>query len=76
MVAEIRIYVEGGGKGSLPLIRKGFSEFLSSIRDLARSRRIGWTIVPCGPRSATEVVRQRARHCDRLFQTLEDLLAG
>jgi Domain of unknown function (DUF4276) len=53
MVKEIRIYVEGAGRDnpSRSRFRDGMSQFLSSIRDLARSRRIKWGILPCGPRS-------------------------
>jgi hypothetical protein len=53
-VTEIRIYVEGGGQDnpSRRQIRAGFNEFLGPLRDLARARRIEWSVIPCGPRSA------------------------
>ena len=49
----VRIYVEGGGQDNLSkrLIRKGFNDFLGPLRDLARSQRIGWEVIPCGPRN-------------------------
>ncbi len=52
MVTEIRIYVEGGGdKESKAELRRGFSNLLGSLRDEARRRRIGWTVVLSGSRS-------------------------
>jgi hypothetical protein len=55
MVTEIRIYVEGGGndKFTWRKIREGFGEFLDPLRQLARSRRVGWSIIPCGSRNET-----------------------
>ncbi|HTG35162.1 MAG TPA: DUF4276 family protein [Thermoanaerobaculia bacterium] len=55
MVTEIRIYVEGGGndKFTWRKIREGFGQFLDPLRQLARSRRVGWSIIPCGPGSET-----------------------
>jgi hypothetical protein len=52
MVKEIRIYVEGGGKGSdtRAAVREGFSRFLAPLRSLARERGIGWDLIACGPR--------------------------
>lgn len=52
---EVRIYIEGGGdtgsqKGWL---RTGFSEFLSELRDWARSRRQRFSIICCGGRDST-----------------------
>ncbi len=54
MVSEVRIYVEGGGDGrdSKAQLREGFSQFLSDWRTIARSKRIRWRIIPCGPRGA------------------------
>ena len=55
MVTEIRIYVEGGGNDRFTWrkIREGFGEFLGPLRELARSRHIGWHVIPCGSRSET-----------------------
>jgi hypothetical protein len=52
MMREIRIYVEGGGKGidTRAAVRTGFSDFLRPLRDLARERRINWDVIACGPR--------------------------
>lgn len=54
MVTEIRIYVEGGGDKSdaKAAIREGFGRFLESLRELARERRIRWSITACGSRNA------------------------
>ena len=54
MVNELRIYAEGGGDGkdTKAAIRRGFGEFLSDLRGLARERRIRWNIIACGPRNA------------------------
>ncbi|MGD1909826.1 MAG: DUF4276 family protein [Rivularia sp. (in: cyanobacteria)] len=53
MVKEIRIYIEGGGDGknSKALIRRGFSTFFRDLVELARSKKIGWTITVCGSRN-------------------------
>lgn len=52
MVTEIRIYVEGGGdKESKADLRRAFSTFLGALRDEARRRRIGWSVIACGSRS-------------------------
>ncbi len=52
MVKEIRVYVEGGGdwKENKARLRRGFNEFLKSIVELARSKRIKWDITACGSR--------------------------
>jgi hypothetical protein len=52
-VSEIRIYVEGGGDGreSKAAFRRGMSDFLSEIKELACSRKIGWNLVACGSRN-------------------------
>lgn len=54
MVNEVRIYAEGGGDGkdTKATIRRGFGEFLSELRGLARERQIRWNIIACGPRNA------------------------
>ena len=53
-MTEIRIYVEGGGQDnpSRRQIRAGFNEFLGPIRNLARTQRIEWSVIPSGPRNA------------------------
>ncbi|HEX9926029.1 MAG TPA: DUF4276 family protein [Anaerolineae bacterium] len=54
MVTEVRIYVEGGGDGKdgKAQVREGFSKFLIDLRNTARSKRIKWQIIACGPRNA------------------------
>lgn len=54
MVKEIRIYVEGGGDGknTKALLRRGFSSFFKDVVQIARSHRIGWTIIMCGSRES------------------------
>lgn len=55
VVAEIRIYVEGGGEGAngKAKVRQGFGQFLDNFRTLARQNRIKWSIIACGPRNTT-----------------------
>lgn len=54
VVKEVRIYVEGGGDGKdgKAQMRGGFSKFLIHLRNIARSKRIKWQIIACGPRNA------------------------
>jgi hypothetical protein len=49
---KIRIYIEGGGVGkeTRATLRQGFGAFFSSLRDIARSRRISWDIIVSGSR--------------------------
>ncbi len=53
MVSEIRIYAEGGGDGreTKAGLREGLSEFLSSLRTMARERSIRWSVISCGSRN-------------------------
>jgi Domain of unknown function (DUF4276) len=53
VVNEIRLYVEGGGDGkeTKARMRQGLHAFLQKIVDLARSQRVKWQIIACGPRS-------------------------
>ena len=53
MVSEIRLYVEGGGDGkdTKARMRQGFHAFLQKVVELARSKRIKWQIIACGPRT-------------------------
>jgi hypothetical protein len=52
-VKEIRLYVEGGGdKDSKAGIRAAFSQFLNEYRMRARSRRLRWEVIACGPRES------------------------
>lgn len=48
------MYVEGGGEGSQTkaAVREGFQRFLQDIVRAARSRKVRWQIVACGPRQA------------------------
>lgn len=52
MVSEIRLYVEGGGDGKegRAAVRRGFHGFLRDLVAVARSQRVLWQIVACGPR--------------------------
>lgn len=52
-MSEIRIYVEGGGdkNASKATFRQGMNAFFSGIVQLARSQKIGWTLIACGPRN-------------------------
>lgn len=52
MIAEIRLYIEGGGnrKDTRIRLRTGFGAFLREIRDKARPKRIRWHIEACGGR--------------------------
>jgi len=54
MVSEIRIYVEGGDEGyqTKAAVREGFHGFLQDIVRAARSQKVRWQIVACGPRKA------------------------
>lgn len=73
MVTEIRIYVEGGGSDrfSWKKLRAGLSDFLNPLRELARSRRIGWSIIPCGSRNNTfDEFRIGLRHNPNAFNVL------
>lgn len=56
MVKEIYIYVEGGGDSTKTwtVIRRGFSIFLKDLREIADKRKIGFHIIPCGPRGAAK----------------------
>lgn len=51
---EIRVYIEGGGNGkdTKASFRRGFGEFLSPLRQLARAQRARWNLVACGSRNA------------------------
>lgn len=53
MVAEIHLYVEGGGnaKDTKTRMREGFSGFCRAIIDRVRQRRIKWRVIACGPRN-------------------------
>jgi Domain of unknown function (DUF4276) len=54
-VREIRIYIEGGGDSvnTKARLREGFHEFLKTIIELAREKRIRFYLVACGSRNAT-----------------------
>jgi hypothetical protein len=53
-IAEIRIYVEGGGDGghTKRRLRVAFGEFFRELRELARARKVHWEIIPCGSRGS------------------------
>ena len=48
------MYVEGGGEDSRTkaAVRDGFQRFLQDIIRAARTQKIRWQIVACGPRQA------------------------
>jgi Domain of unknown function (DUF4276) len=48
------MYVEGGGEGNQTkaAVREGFQRFLQDIVHAARSQKVRWQIVACGPRRA------------------------
>lgn len=50
MVTEIRLYIEGGGetRGMQAPLREAFQTFLAPLREQARARRVGWSVVLCG----------------------------
>ncbi|HEU4884234.1 MAG TPA: DUF4276 family protein [Longimicrobium sp.] len=53
-MSDIRIYIEGGGdKDSKARMREAFSKFLAVPRDVARQRRVSWTLILCGSRDDT-----------------------
>jgi uncharacterized protein DUF4276 len=54
-VTGIAIYMEGGGSTAQgkATLRQGMSEFLGSLREAARQKRLTWKVVPCGSRSET-----------------------
>jgi hypothetical protein len=55
-------------------MRAGFGEFFSPLHQLARSRGIGWNIIPCGSRSETfkDFILGRKHHPDALNVLLVD----
>ncbi len=56
MVAEIHLYVEGGGRdkeASRRQFERGVGQFLDPLRNLARTKKIHWSITACGGRQAT-----------------------
>jgi hypothetical protein len=54
MVAEIRVYVEGGGDSAngRAFLRAGFSSFFRDLVSSARKQHVRWQIIVCGPRNA------------------------
>lgn len=73
MVGEIRIYVEGGGdqRSGKASVQEGFSKFLSSLKEMARERRIRWYVVACGSRqSAFHDFEIAIRHHPDAFNVL------
>jgi hypothetical protein len=76
VVKEIRIYVEGGGDRSdtRAAIREGFNNFLQPLCQLARERRIRWSVTACGGRnSALEIFNTALEtHSDAFLVLLVD----
>ena len=73
MVSEIRIYVEGGGKGKdrRADMREGFSKFLTDVVEAARSRKVRFSIVASGPRrQAYEDFRRALKDHSQAFNVL------
>ena len=54
---EIKLYVEGGGKGSHKRatikLQQGFDSFFKEIKELARSKKISFKIIPAGNTQST-----------------------
>ncbi len=52
MTKSIAIYIEGGGDTAQTLtpFRRGMSEFLKTVVEVVRQKRIRWRVVPCGDR--------------------------
>jgi Domain of unknown function (DUF4276) len=50
----LRIYIEGGGDGKRQkaVLRRGFQQFLVSLRNAARARHFHWDVILCGGRQA------------------------
>lgn len=65
MVGEIRVYIEGGGdsRAAKDELRRGYSVFLSELRNAARQKQIRWQTVVCGGRD-----RAYAAFCSALSQ--------
>ena len=57
MVKEIKLYVEGGGKGSHKFatikMQQGFGAFFKELKDAARDKKIRLTILPSGNTQST-----------------------
>lgn len=49
----IAIYMEGGGEGhsTKAALRQGMDEFLQSLKETARNKKLHWKLVCCGPRN-------------------------
>jgi hypothetical protein len=54
---EIKLYVEGGGKGSHKRatikLQQGFDSFFSELKDAARAKKISFKIIPAGNTQST-----------------------
>lgn len=54
---EIKLYVEGGGKGSHKRatikLQQGFDSFFSVLKDAARNRKVSFRIIPAGNTQST-----------------------
>ena len=52
MVAAVRLFIEGGGRGKEPraFLRQGFHAFFGELIAVARSQRISWNLTVCGSR--------------------------
>ena len=78
MRRDIAIYVEGGGSGKARVdFRKGMSEFLKPIRELAETKKIACRVIPCGGRGDTydtfvnALTNNPERHCILLVDSEE-----
>jgi hypothetical protein len=76
MVREIRIYIEGGGDRSdtRAAIRAGFINFLDPLCQLARERKLKWSVTACGSRNNAfdDFKRAREAHPDAFLVLLVD----
>jgi len=74
VVAEIRIYMEGGGndKSTKVKMRQGMDALLSSLKEKARSQRIRFRVIVCGTRN--DACRDFRIACDQNPDTFNVLL--
>ena len=64
----------GPGAGSKAALRRGMDRFLRSTKDAARTARIRWDLVPCGPRSETYKRFREAVNRNRTRKSVANIL--
>ena len=76
MVTAIRIYVEGGGNtwATRSRLREGFHGFFTTLRELARQKRIRWDVIPSGSRKDAfdDFITAQGSHPDSWIVLLVD----